>query len=220
MIILGIDCSTRKTNVALIKEDKIIGEISVELGRKQSTELPLLVERLLLNADIDLNEINYIAVGNGPGYYTGIRTGVAYSSALAEALNIKVIPVSTLLSLSYDLREQYNYIAPVLKARKYSLYCALYEFVGGEYREVIKPTFCKAAIFAERLKKYKDAIIVGADSILYPELKTLPNPTDKRMSGPGRNIAELGRKNYKDAVAPIYLKGAYLREPDIGATVG
>lgn len=220
MILLGIDCTTKRTNIGLIKGNIVLGEISVELGRQQSQKLPILVEKILLDSDLKLKDINYIAAASGPGYYTGIRTGIAYSAALAEALQIKVIPVSTMLSFVYDLRTTYKYVAPLLKARQFSLYYALYKFSKEGYETVIEPNYSKAKDFVFNLRSYPQAVITGIDSCLYPEIQNLPNNRIDRLSGKGSNIAILGSRMISYAIQPSELKGKYLRAPDIGATVG
>lgn len=220
MIILGIDCATKNTNVSLIKDNQVLCEFSEELGRKQAQKLPLIVEDLLFKASISLNHINYISVTNGPGYYTGIRTGIAYSGALGEALGIKIIPISTMLAFIYDLREEYEYIAPVIKARQLSLYCALYKFKDGNIGEIIPPSFCKAKDFAVRLETIEQAVLVGVDRALYMDIDKLPHRRINRISGPGRNIAILGGMMLNKAVNPEELRGNYLRAPDIGASIG
>ncbi len=220
MIVLGIDCTTKHTNIGLVDGEKVLGEISVELGRQQSQKLPLLVEKLLEDSLIKLKDINYIAAANGPGYYTGIRTGIAYSAALAEALEIKVIPISTMLSFVYDLRTTYEYIAPVLKARQFSLYSALYKFKNEGFETVIEPNYCKSETLSSKLKEYRKAVIVGSDSILYPDIQKLPNLHINRLSGKGSSTSILGNLRTKLAIEPSELRGEYLRAPDIGATVG
>ncbi len=68
----------------------MLSEISLELGRQQSSRLPLLVEDMLSDLSIKISELDLVAAANGPGYYTGIRTGIAYSAALAKALGIRI----------------------------------------------------------------------------------------------------------------------------------
>ena len=75
MKILGIDCTTKFTNVAAASDGAVLAEVSLELGRKQSSLLPLIVERVLSESSMKLSELELIAAANGPGYYTGIRTG-------------------------------------------------------------------------------------------------------------------------------------------------
>ncbi|MBQ7569551.1 MAG: tRNA (adenosine(37)-N6)-threonylcarbamoyltransferase complex dimerization subunit type 1 TsaB, partial [Synergistaceae bacterium] len=90
--ILAIDCSLRLTCAALSGG----GSFAMDLGRAQAAELPVKVEELLKNSGVSFSDINYIALANGPGYFTGIRVGAAYAAGLAFALGIKIIPVNSL----------------------------------------------------------------------------------------------------------------------------
>jgi tRNA threonylcarbamoyladenosine biosynthesis protein TsaB len=218
MITLGIDCSTKMTNVGLSQDGMALDEVNLELGRQQSAKLPVLVEQLLKENGLSFADLGLIAVAAGPGYYTGIRTGVAYAAALAEALRLKVTPLSTLELFVYDLRNIEKPLAPVLRARRSSFYGAVYTSDGENLTAVVKPLFCKPAQFTEILEKYKDAIIVGSDAELYPELIELPNERLKRLSGSGGQAAVMGEKYCDKAVPPKLLRGVYLREPDIGPT--
>lgn len=94
--ILAIDCSLRLTCSALSGG----GSFALDLGRAQAAELPVKVEELLKNSGLSFSDINYIALANGPGYFTGIRVGAAYAAGLAFALGIKIIPVSSLEALA------------------------------------------------------------------------------------------------------------------------
>lgn len=216
MIVLGIDCSMRWINVGVVDNGCILAEINMELGRKQSSRLPLLVGETLDKAKIDMSGIDLIAVANGPGYYTGIRTGVAYGAALAEALRIRVVPLSTLEVFVYDLRTRNAYLAPVVKARQSHCYAAIYSSDGGALSAVIPPTFIGAGEFATALKEYPEALLVGSDTVNYPELDFLANPKEARPCGFGGQAAEMGFLYREHAINPALLRGNYLRKPDIG----
>ncbi|MBR1486773.1 MAG: tRNA (adenosine(37)-N6)-threonylcarbamoyltransferase complex dimerization subunit type 1 TsaB, partial [Synergistaceae bacterium] len=105
MKILAIDCCLKLTGAALMLDDKILVN-QQNLGRRQSGELPKMVEELLRENKISFSELDYIALTNGPGYFTGIRVGAAYSTGLAYAAGIKIIPVSTLEFLSHGKNEK------------------------------------------------------------------------------------------------------------------
>ena len=104
MNMLAIDCCLRLTGVALMKGDKIFYN-QQDLGRLQSSELPKMTEKILTENNLSFNDINYIALTNGPGYFTGIRVGAAYASGLAYAVGAKIIQISTLEMLSYTFKK-------------------------------------------------------------------------------------------------------------------
>lgn len=196
-----------------------MGEISLELGRQQSAKLPLMVKELLSTLAMSLNEIELISVANGPGYYTGIRAGIAYSAALAKALEIKVVAVSSMELFVFDLRDRGILLAPIIKARQNCIYCALYLSDGAALNTYLPPNFCSAADFADFLIQYPDALIVGDDRRLYPEFSPLANDILSRTTGFAGQTALMGEYYRNYAVNPDRVRGEYLREPDIGPTV-
>lgn len=217
MIVLGLDCSTKCTNVGVARDGEVLSEINLELGRAQSSRLPLLVEDALARAKVTIAEVGLIAVANGPGYFTGIRTGVAYAGALAAALKIKVVPLLTLELFVFDLKGRCGLLAPVIRARQNNVYAALYNSDGKKLTPLIEPVFVSSAEFADILKAYPDALLVGSDVAGYPELAALSNQKEGRLSGFGGQAAILGALYQKCALPPSRLRGNYLRKPDIGS---
>ena len=216
MIVLGIDCSTKTTCIGTAQSSIVLSDLNVELGRSQSSKLPSLVENVLAEASASLKDVELIAVGTGPGYYTGIRSGVAYAAALAEALNLKVVPLSSLELFVYDLRDTEKLLAPVVRARRNSFYCALFSSDGESLTPVVEPCFIKAAQFAEILNNHPEALIVGSDADQYEDLKMLSNRKLARLSGSGGQAALMGDRYRQFAAEPQKIRGVYLREPDIG----
>ena len=106
MNLLAVDCCLRLTGVALCVDGEIIDSLQQDLGRRQSGELPIMTERILRANNLNFADINYIALTNGPGYFTGIRVGAAYASGLAYAAGAKIIPVSSLEMLAFNYRSQ------------------------------------------------------------------------------------------------------------------
>ncbi|MDD4159505.1 MAG: tRNA (adenosine(37)-N6)-threonylcarbamoyltransferase complex dimerization subunit type 1 TsaB [Synergistaceae bacterium] len=218
MKVLGIDCTTKFTNIGITSDGTVLSEVSLELGRQQSSRLPILIEEMLSDLSMDISELDLIAAANGPGYYTGIRTGIAYSAALAKALGIRILPVSSLETFVHDLRTMGIPLAPVIKARQNCIYCALYFSDGSELKPFVYPKFCAAAEFAEFLCLYPEALLIGKDVALFNEFSALPNNVLPRTVGRAAQTALMG-EFYKDlSISPDKIQGAYLREPDIGPT--
>lgn len=216
MKILGIDCTTKFTNVAIASDGAILSEVSLELGRQQSSQLPLIVEKMLSDTSVKISELELIAAANGPGYYTGIRTGIAYSAALAKALGIRILPVSSLEAFVHDLRTMGLPLAPIVRARQNCIYCALYFSDGRELKPFVYPKFCPAAEFADFLMLYPEALLVGNDVALFSEFLALPNNVSPRAVGRPGQTALIGEYYKELSISPEMIQGAYLREPDIG----
>ena len=99
---LGIDTSCGFTVLGLAEGNRVTAESRWELGRAQASLLPSLVRQVLQPFHLTLEDLEVLAVTVGPGAYTGLRIGVAYAAALADALGIRVVPLSTLEVLAEE----------------------------------------------------------------------------------------------------------------------
>ncbi|MCR4817605.1 MAG: tRNA (adenosine(37)-N6)-threonylcarbamoyltransferase complex dimerization subunit type 1 TsaB [Fretibacterium sp.] len=103
--LLAVDCSLRLTGVALARQGRAVASETIDLGRRQGAELPLMAERLLNEAGWCWSDVGRVAVSCGPGYFTGIRVGAAYASGLAYGLGVPLVPVSSLELLALSRPE-------------------------------------------------------------------------------------------------------------------
>lgn len=104
--ILAVDCCLRLTGVALMLNGEVADADSRDLGREQSRLLPVMASEMLRRSGLDWNSLDYVALTNGPGYFTGIRVGAAYASGVAYACGAKIIPVSSLDMLAFGQQAQ------------------------------------------------------------------------------------------------------------------
>lgn len=220
MIILGIDTTTKWTCAAVSENGRVLAHTEQMLGKKQSEALPEVVDSVLKAADKTLCGTDYICTATGPGYYTGIRTGIAYAAALAKAAGKKVIQVSTLETLAFDFFDKAGFCVPVLKARGESVYSAIYKVEKGETKIILKPCCIETSELANKIKELPEAILIGADVSLYEDLLSLPNSKTEREYAPDGLIALIAERYIESAAAPEKVRGNYLREPDIGPSKG
>ena len=213
---VGIDCTMRWTNVGLVREGELLAELNADLGREQASMLPELVAQLLAFKTCTLQEVTQIAVTVGPGYYTGIRIGISYACALAEALRISVVPVPTLYAFIRDLLPLSVPIAPVLRARKEFLYTAIYQETEEGFRELLPPSYMEQNAFAEEVKKHPSLLLVGEDVSAYSAIP-VSFPVIPRGTVHGGQVALAVGDTLFSPVSPAKIHGNYLREPDIGA---
>ncbi len=96
MLILGIDTATAVTTVAVSRAGQTLAAAEHTDPRRHAEVLPRLVRRALSESDVAAHEVDLIAVGVGPGPFTGLRVGVAFARAAAHALAIPVVGVVTL----------------------------------------------------------------------------------------------------------------------------
>jgi tRNA threonylcarbamoyladenosine biosynthesis protein TsaB len=141
VLILGIDTATRRVGVVLASADGLLGRI--ELGGpidgrppRHAEVLAPSIASLCDHAGVAVDHLSAVAVGIGPGMFTGLRVGVTTAKVLAQALRIPVIPMSSLDLLAYPLRHSRALIVPAIDARRHEVYYALYRSVPGGVQRV------------------------------------------------------------------------------------
>lgn len=217
MNILAIDCCTRMTNLGIITHSGDKSEISCDLRRRQTEQLPILLEKLLIRHDISLSSLDVIAVTDGPGFYTGIRTGLTYATSLAYALGIKVVTVSSLEVMANAFRDKHQYLVPVIKARQKHLYYAIFNGLT-DLKVVEEPQYGRVEALTDEISRYEDVAIIGNDYKNYGMLESLNNCCYYDEVATGISTAELGMSFINDARIPNFVQGNYMRSPDIGPT--
>lgn len=128
--VLGIDTSSRVAALGIVAGGRILGDCSVP-STSHGSGLPSLAANLLKKAQLSIADLLGLAVGTGPGSYTGLRVGISYIKGLAMALAIPVAGVSSLDSIATAAAamkspEVGSYICPIMDARKGEIYTALY----------------------------------------------------------------------------------------------
>ena len=86
MIVLSIDSSSLVTTVALLKDEYILGEYTLNFKREHSVILMDKVQMLLKDCEVDIDEIGGFVVSKGPGSFTGLRIGMATVKGLSLSL--------------------------------------------------------------------------------------------------------------------------------------
>lgn len=140
MKILAIDSSSLVATVAILDEEKILAEYTINHKKTHSqTLLPMLGE-IVKMIELDMNEIDAIAISGGPGSFTGLRIGSATAKGLGLALDKPLIHVPTLDAMAYNFYNTDGIICPIMDARRNQVYTGLYEFANGELKKILEQT--------------------------------------------------------------------------------
>ena len=126
MYILAIETTGPHCSVAIIDELGRVKEASSKGTMNHLQFLMPLTKQLLTDCQLQLDDINVIAVSAGPGSFTGIRIGVSSARGLAQVLGCKVTPVETLKAFAYHVPDYKGIICPIFDARRNQVY-------GGAY---------------------------------------------------------------------------------------
>ena len=154
-LILNIETTTTNCSVSLSKKgETLVLKEDYNLNYSHAESLHVFIDKVISSAKIDLSRIDAIAVSKGPGSYTGLRIGVSAAKGLCYALDKPLISVSTLESLSHQIKIDQGYIVPMLDARRMEIYAAVFEVNHNQIRE-IRAEILDFDSFSEYLEKGK-----------------------------------------------------------------
>lgn len=128
MKLLAIDSSGLVASVAIVSEETVIAEYTVNYKKTHSQTLLPMLDEIVKMLGMDLSEVDGIAVSAGPGSFTGLRIGSATAKGLGLALDKPIISIPTLEGLAYNLLGTHAMICPMMDARRNQVYTGLYEF--------------------------------------------------------------------------------------------
>jgi tRNA threonylcarbamoyladenosine biosynthesis protein TsaB len=168
VLILGIETATERVSVAIGGHEGVIGLFEVTKGRRHAETLVPAIEFLCRQADIGLGEISVVAVDVGPGLFTGLRVGLASAKAIAQALRVPMIGISSLDLLAFPCRHTDRVIVPVVDARKNEVFYSMYRPVPGGVQQVSEPTAGPVEeLVADLLARSQDVLCVGDGAARY-----------------------------------------------------
>ena len=103
--ILSIETSSNICGISYIEGDKCIASVDCDSSNKHAEVLPEYYSRLKKMTGFKLKCIDAIAVSIGPGSFTGLRIGLSFAKGLAFSKELPIIPVPTMMSLAYEIKE-------------------------------------------------------------------------------------------------------------------
>tara|TARA_B110000259_G_scaffold31271_1_gene34229 strand:- start:1241 stop:1957 length:717 start_codon:yes stop_codon:yes gene_type:complete len=126
--ILHIETSTKNCSVSIAKSGELISLKEINNGAYSHSEmLHPLIKEALLESKLTIKEIEAIAVGKGPGSYTGLRIGISAAKGLCFANDIPLISINSLEILAHSTTIDKGYIIPMIDARRMEVYSAIYD---------------------------------------------------------------------------------------------
>lgn len=138
MKILAMDSSGLVATVAILEEDNMLAEYTLNYKMTHSQTLLSMLDEIVNRMGFHMEEIDAIAVAAGPGSFTGLRIGCATAKGLGLALEKPIIPVPTVEGLAYNLAGVSKVVCPLMDARRNQVYTGLYVFEGNQM-QVLSP---------------------------------------------------------------------------------
>ena len=168
MIVVGIETSTPQTSVAIGSDDGVIAAVTLAAGRTHHEALTPALEHILRWTKTPLSSVGGVAVGIGPGLFTGLRAGVETGKALAQVLGVPIVGLASLDVLAFSVRFTGRLIAAAVDARRGEVYFCLYRAVpGGVARQGEFMLGSPQSLLAELDVYPEDALLVGNGAMLY-----------------------------------------------------
>lgn len=133
MKILAIDSSGLVASAAIIEDENMVAEYTINFKKTHSQTLLPMIDEIVKMTETDLQTIDAIAIAGGPGSFTGLRIGSATAKGLGLALNKPLIHVPTVDGLAYNLFGTDKLICPIMDAKRNQVYTGLYQFEKNEF---------------------------------------------------------------------------------------
>lgn len=171
MKLLALDSSGLVASVAIVTNEALLAEYTVNYKKTHSQTLLPMLNEIVNMVDVDLEQIDGIAVAAGPGSFTGLRIGSATAKGLGLALGKPIIPVPTLDSLAYNIYGTDKLICPMMDARRNQVYTGLYEFVGSEFHIIAEQKAIGVEAIIEEINQMgREVIFLGDGATVYHDI--------------------------------------------------
>jgi len=211
MKILAIDTSNLILGIAIMDQEKVIGEYITNLKKNHSVRAMPAIEMLMKECDVKPSDLTKIVVAKGPGSYTGVRIGVTIAKTLAWTLNIPLVGVSSLEVLAASVGRYFpGSVSPLFDARRGQIYTGLYSFAGGEVEQLEKDQLILTKDWVSRLRDEQGKVLfTGNDlsihkDLLEAELKDIAVFADYADFNPRPSmLARLGQMREEEEVHPF-----------------
>lgn len=157
MTILNIETSTTCCSAAITIDGKPVASVEQLANANHASQLPVFIQQLLHEANVNDWHLDAVALSQGPGSYTGLRIGASTAKGICYGLNIPLIPVDTLqvlcASVPSGVLPDNALLCPMLDARRMEVYTALYQQQGTQLSTIseVQAMIIDADAFAQTL---------------------------------------------------------------------
>ena len=215
MKILHIETSSKNCSVAISDgEDLLCVCEEVSENYKQSESLHTFVEWALEGAEITLQDLDAVSLGMGPGSYTGLRIGASSAKGFCYGLKIPLIAVNSMETMVEPFLDQnFDYIIPLLDARRMEVYTAVFDGNSGKMLTETEAKILDETSFQEF--KDKKVIFVGDGASKAKEIFQLAEAEFNADVYPSAKYLirkAVGKFNNKEFENVAYFEPFYLKE--------
>lgn len=165
MKVLALDSSGIVASVALLEDETLLAEYTVNYKKTHSQTLLPMLDEVAKMTELDMESIDAIAVAAGPGSFTGLRIGSATAKGLGLALKKPLIPVPTVDALAYNLYDTEGIICPIMDARRNQVYTGIYRYEDHKLVVLEEQMAISITDLLEKLNQYKKPVTFLGDGV-------------------------------------------------------
>ena len=213
MKILGLETASGRCSVSITEGSEIVAADLLTTRSMQAEQLMSMLGEVLDRSKLTLDNIDYLAVTNGPGSFTGIRIGLAAALGLIMATKITPIVVSNFAIINFRIREQFrgfDYAVTIIDAYRGECY---FQAFDKQNKVVEEPKLIKLEEVPSEIAKLNGMVVCGGSTchklldILPPEIRVLP-----RFPNPDARIlcrlahTQILKGGYSSNIEPLYIR--------------
>jgi len=229
MKVLALETATMAGSIAIVDDDRLIGEVKVNVKVAHAERLMASIDWLLKASGVSIKEIDAFGISIGPGSFTGLRIGLSTIKGFSYSINKPIVPVSTLDAFARTIPFCTYFICPMLDARKNEVYTGLYKWGKELCEKVISETAIKPANFLRDVKKFynlkgikEPTVFMGDGAKIYKKIISDTLQTNaifapaSKMSPSASSVAEIAIEKLKEGLFPdsVSLTPFYIRKSE------
>jgi len=217
--ILAIDTTLGACSAAIIKDGSLLENKQEVRARGHVERLLPMIDEVCVASDVEISEIDLLGVTIGPGTFAGVRIGLSAAKGLGLALDIAIIPITTLEALAFQFaRNNEDFsgnIAVAIDARRGEVYLQSFELSKGNIKPISDAEAVPIALVKENLADDIKTLIGSAGDILedinlsceagydYPDASYIAQMA----------VDLMGRAKRSDDISPLYLRAPDAKLP-------
>ena len=200
MLILAFETTAKAGSVALLDDQKLLGESYQNTGLTHSQTLMVMAEDMLKQCGKAVSDITAVAVAEGPGSFTGVRIGVAAAKGFAWGGELPCYGVSTLEAMAAQLGAWQGYVCSVMDARRSQVYHALFHVECGKCTRIRDDRAVSLQDLGAELQNLTEPVFLVGDgsnlcyNTLSESVPSLVLPAEHRMHQRAAGVALVARE--------------------------
>lgn len=220
MKVLSVDTSSLVATCAVVDEEKVLGEYTLNQDMTHSERLIPMIKVVMDSLGLEPKDIDLFAAASGPGSFTGLRIGLATIKGLAHVSDKPVLGISTLEALAFNIPWG-EVVIPIMDARRDRVFTGIYSWGNGKLEDILKPTILEIDELLDFIDdNYEDVMFNGDGTNVFKERivnrlgeKALFAPISLNMAR-ASSVGELALLKWKEGNRDNYfeLVPDYLRE--------